>query len=300
MTADALPGAAASGVHQARPEFDLRGTTAMVSGGGRGFGRLLAVRLADAGASVGLIARSAAELALTVSSIERSGGTAAAAVCDITDQRAATAAIAELSGQLGTANVLVNNAGVAGPAGPLWEVSATDWWRTFEINVGGAVTLSQLVLPAMVAAGHGRVINITSHAGVYRWPLMSAYAASKAALVKLTETLAAETRPYGVAVFSADPGLLPIGLGDRATTSRAGAQTPEGLVHGWIRDQLRSGRGADPAQAARLVLALASGQWDRLSGRHLAVTDDLDDLLSRIDRVERDDLHTLRLRTFAR
>jgi NAD(P)-dependent dehydrogenase (short-subunit alcohol dehydrogenase family) len=300
VTADAPPGAAASGTHQARPEFDLRGTTAMVSGGGRGFGRLLAVRLADAGASVGLIARSAAELALTVNSIERSGGTAAAAVCDITDQRAATAAIAELSGQLGTANVLVNNAGVAGPAGPLWEVSPTDWWRTFEINVGGAVTLSQLVLPAMVAAGRGRVINITSHAGVYRWPLMSAYAASKAALVKLTETLAAETRPYGVAVFSADPGLLPIGLGDRATTSRAGAQTPEGLVHGWIRDQLRSGRGADPAQAARLVLALASGHWDRLSGRHLAVTDDLDDLLSRIDRVERDDLHTLRLRTFAR
>ena len=88
-------------------------------------------------------------------------------------------------------------------------------------------------------------MNITSEAGVYRWPLMSAYAASKAALVKLTETLAAETRPFGISVFSADPGLLPIGLGEAALNSHAGPQTPEGLVFGWIRGQLESGRGAD-------------------------------------------------------
>jgi NAD(P)-dependent dehydrogenase (short-subunit alcohol dehydrogenase family) len=299
MTAGARPGDA-DGAGRADLEFDLRRTVAIVSGGGRGFGRLLAAGLAGAGASVGVIARSAAELALTVREIEGSGGTAASAVCDVADRRAAVAAVAELSGRLGAANLLVNNAGVAGPAGRLWDVTAAEWWRTFEINVGGAVTLSQLVLPAMVAAGRGRIVNITSHAGVYRWPLMSAYAASKATLVKLTETMAAETRPYGVAVFSADPGLLPIGLGETATASRAGAQTPEGLVYGWIREQLRSGRGADPVRAARLVLALASGHGDRLSGRHLTVTDDLDALLARIDRIERDDLHTLRLRTVAR
>jgi 3-oxoacyl-[acyl-carrier protein] reductase len=125
---------------------------------------------------------------------------------------------------------------------------------------------------------------------------MSAYAASKAALVKLTETLAEETRPYGVFVFSADPGLLPIGLTDAALQSRAGSQTPEGLVYGWIRDQLQCGRGTEPNHAARLVLALASGRCDRLSGRHITAADDLDALLDRIDRIERDDLHTLRLR----
>ena len=101
----------------------------------------------------------------------------------------------------------------------------------------------------MIAARGGRIINITSYAGVYRWPLMSAYATSKAALVKLTETLAEETRPHGVAVFSVDPGLLPIGLSESALSSRAAPQTPEGRVHGWIRDQLRSGHGADPAQS---------------------------------------------------
>lgn len=296
MNASAVSGAEAGGGRDARLDADLRGTVALVSGGGRGVGRLLADQLARAGAAVGLIARSAGELSITVGGIERSGGTVAAAACDVTDRHAAAAAVTELAARLGPASLLINNAGVSGPAGQLWDVSAPEWWRAFEINVGGAFVLSQLVLPSMIAAGSGRIVNITSYAGVYRWPLMSAYAASKAALVKLTETLAEETRPYGVSVFSADPGLLPIGLTDTALQSSARSQTPEGLVYGWIRDQLRSGRGAEPRQAARLVLALASGRCDRLSGRHITVADDLDALLDRIDCIERDDLHTLRLR----
>ncbi len=292
------PAAAAGpgGADHADRDRDLRGTVALVSGGGRGVGRLLAVELASAGAAVGLIARSAAELAMVVRDVERSGGTAAAAPCDVTDQRATAAAVAELASKLGPANLLINNAGVSGPPGQLWDVSATEWWRAFEINIGGAFALTRLVLPDMIAAGKGRVVNITSYAGVYRWPLMSAYAASKAALVKLTETLAAETRPFGISVFSADPGLLPIGLGEAALKSHAGPQTPEGLVFGWIRGQLESGRGADPAKAVRLILMLASGRCDRLSGRHLTAADDLDTLLDKIDSIERDDLHTLRLR----
>jgi NAD(P)-dependent dehydrogenase (short-subunit alcohol dehydrogenase family) len=126
---------------------------------------------------------------------------------------------------------------------------------------------------------------------------VSAYAASKAALVKLTETLAEETRPYGVSVFSVDPGLLPIGLGEAALRSKADRQTPEGRVQGWIRDRLASGHGADPEEAARLILELASGRADRLSGRHLSVNENLDAVLGQIDQIERDDLHTLRLRT---
>src|SRR6478752_2665186 len=104
--------------------------------------------------------------------------------------------------------------------------------------------------------------------------------------------LAEETRPHGVSVFSLDPGLLPIGLGEVALRSRAGQQTPEGRVHGWIRDQFAAGRGADPEEAARLILALASGHADRLSGRHLSVTENLDALVARIDQIERDDLYT--------
>jgi NAD(P)-dependent dehydrogenase (short-subunit alcohol dehydrogenase family) len=109
----------------------------------------------------------------------------------------------------------------------VWQARTDDWWRAVEVNLGGAFVLAQLALAHMIAAGRGRIINITSYAGVYRWPLMSAYAASKAALVKLTETMAEETRPHGVSVFSVDPGLLPFGLGGAALRSGADRQTPE-------------------------------------------------------------------------
>jgi NAD(P)-dependent dehydrogenase (short-subunit alcohol dehydrogenase family) len=288
-------GAAWPGTDRADGRCDLRGTVAVISGGGRGVGRLMAVELARAGAVVGLLARSGDELATVAAEIEGSGGTAATAACDVSDPQAAAVAVAELARRLGPASLLINNAGISGPAGQLWDVSPAEWWQAIEVNIGGAFTLTRLLLPDMIAVGRGRVVNVTSNAGVYRWPLMSAYAASKAALIKLTETLAAETRPHGVPVFSVDPGLLPIGLAETALSSRAGPQTPEGQVFGWIRDQLNSGHGTDPAKTVRLILALAAGQCDRLSGRHLSASDDLDVLLSQIDRIERDDLHTLRL-----
>jgi AMP-binding enzyme len=108
---------------------------------------------------------------------------------------------------------------------------------------------------------------------------------------------AEETRPHGVSVFSVDPGLLPIGLGEAALSSPADQHTPAGRVHRWIKGQFDAGRGADPDQAVGLILALASGRADRLSGRHLCVSENLEALLARIDEIERDDLHTLRLRT---
>ena len=88
-----------------------------------------------------------------------------------------------------------------------------------------------------------------------------------------------------------------VGLGEAALSGSADPQTPEGRVYHWIRDQLAAGRGADPEQAARLIVTLASGRADRLSGRHLSVADNLDALLTHIGQIERDDLHTLRLRT---
>jgi acyl-CoA synthetase (AMP-forming)/AMP-acid ligase II/NAD(P)-dependent dehydrogenase (short-subunit alcohol dehydrogenase family) len=278
-------------------ELDLTGTVALVSGGGRGLGRLIAQRLARHGASVALLARSRNELAVVVQEIERAGGVAVAAVADITDEAATTAALAEIRERLGHIGLLVNNAGVAGPVGQLWELDLTSWWRVIEVNLGGSFTLTRMVLPDMIAQGRGRIINITSNAGVYRWPLMSSYVASKAALVKLTETLATETRPYGVSIFSVDPGLLPLGLSDAALGRSADAGTAEGRVFSWIRDRLASGHGADPQRAVRLIVELAHGRGDRLSGRHLTVADNLDTLIEHIDEIERDDLHTLRLRS---
>jgi NAD(P)-dependent dehydrogenase (short-subunit alcohol dehydrogenase family) len=276
-------------------EPDLTGTVVLISGG-RGLGRLLARTLASAGASVALLARSGGELADTITEIEQAGGTAAAAAADVTDQAATAAAVARLREQLGPVDVLINNAGIGGPAGPMWEADPADWWRTFEINLGGAFALTRIVLPDMIAAGHGRILNITSNAGVYRWPLVTAYATSKAALVKLTENLAAETRRHNVSVLSVDPGLLSIGLTEPALNGSPAPDTADARIAAWTRDRLASGHGADPDQAAGLVLQLAAGRGDRLSGRHLTVADDLGTLLGRIGQIQHHDLHTLRLR----
>ena len=191
----------------------------VITGGGRGIGRVLARALADAGAAVGLIARSADELAQTVRLVTDADGTAAAACADVTDGHAVAEAIDALRRQLGPADLLVNNAGVSGPFGDVWQVDAGDWWRAVEINLRGAFLCSQAVLPGMTARGAGRIVNITSQAGVFRWPQVSAYSVSKAAVIKFTENLAAEAGRSGVRAFSVHPGLTPIGLTDGFITT---------------------------------------------------------------------------------
>jgi NAD(P)-dependent dehydrogenase (short-subunit alcohol dehydrogenase family) len=274
----------------------LDGTVCVVTGGGRGIGRVLARSLAAAGADVGLISRSAGELAQTAELVAAAGGIGVCAAADITDPGAVQAAFDVLSRRLGPVSLLVNNAGVAGPAGEAWLVDPDDWWRTVEVCLRGTFLCSRLVLPGMVARGAGRIVNITSAAGAHRWPGVSGYAVAKAAVIKFTENLAVEAAPHGVRAFSVHPGLTPIGLSERALADQDGPSpgSPEARVHAWIRSELRAGRGADPAWAASLVTRLAAGDGDRLSGCHLSVHDDLDSILGRAGDVRSD--YQLRLR----
>jgi NAD(P)-dependent dehydrogenase (short-subunit alcohol dehydrogenase family) len=252
----------------------------VITGGGRGIGRVLAQALADAGAAVGLIGRSGAELAETVRLVAGMGGSAAAACADVTDQQAVAAAIEALRRDLGPVDLLVNNAGVCGPVGDAWQVDADDWWRAVEINLRGVLLCSCAVLPAMAARGAGRIVNIASEAGVSRWPLVSAYSVSKAAVIKFTENLAAEAGRSGVQAFSVHPGITPIGLSERALADAAPPGSAEARVHAWVRQELQAGRGAEPALVGRLVTRLAAGDADGLSGCHLSVHDDLDAILA--------------------
>jgi NAD(P)-dependent dehydrogenase (short-subunit alcohol dehydrogenase family) len=271
----------------------LRGSVALVTGAGRGVGQLVAMAFADAGAAVALIARSETELAHTVELIETTGGAVAAAVADVTDAAQLSATVAVLRRRLGPVDLLVNNAGIMGPVGPMWEIDPVEWWTTMDVNVRGIVLCSQLVLPDMVAARRGRIINITSQAGVHRWPLVSAYSVSKAAVVKLTENLALETSRHGIGVFSVHPGLLPIGISETVA-----AHTPttshEAHIRSWALKELAEGRGADPARAVELLVRLAAGDGDGLSGRHLSVHDDLDAVLAHLPEVRDRDLYVMR------
>jgi NAD(P)-dependent dehydrogenase (short-subunit alcohol dehydrogenase family) len=253
----------------------------------------MAVALASAGAAVGLVARSEDDLTRTGRLIEDAGGVAAAAQADVTDAAGLEAAIGHIRHRLGRFDLLVNNAGVLGPIGPLWEVDAEAWWATMDVNVRGLVLCTQHVLPDMIATGGGRIINITSQAGVHRWPLVSGYSVSKAAVVKLTENLALEASRYGITVMSVHPGLLPIGMAE-TVAAYPPVSSHERRVREWTMTELAEGRGADPAKAIELLMRLAAGDGDRLSGRHLSVHDDLDAVLARIDEVRAYDLYMLR------
>ena len=258
----------------------LVGTVALITGGGRGIGRLLGQALAGAGASVGLIARSAGELAESVRLITEAGGHAAAAVADASSPAAIERAVSDMHDRLGPVSLLVNNAGIGGPVGNAWDVPADAWWQTIEVNLGSAFLCTRLVLPGMAARGAGRIINGTSNAGVLRWPQSSAYAVSKAAMIKLTENVAAEARRSGAGIFSVDPGLLPIGLSAAAVAGTATPGSGEARRDAWIRQQLAAGRGAEPASVTRLIIQIAAGDADELSGCHLSVHDDLDTMLA--------------------
>jgi NAD(P)-dependent dehydrogenase (short-subunit alcohol dehydrogenase family) len=267
----------------------------MVTGAGRGLGRLVAHALAGEGFAVGLVARSGAELEESLELIEASGGIAASIPADVSDERAVEVAVARLRRRLGAVELLVNNAGVPGPARPAWEVDLGCWWQTLEVNLGGTVTCTRHVLPDMVARQRGRIINITSHAGVFRWPGVTAYSVSKAAVIKFTENLAFETWRHGISVFGVHPGLLPIGFSEAALTDETPQDPDQARVHAWVRKELGEGRGTDPATAIDLIARLASGRYDELSGRQLSVEDDIDTVLQHIDEVRHRELYVLGL-----
>lgn len=274
----------------------LVGQVTLVTGGGKGLGRVFAQSLAAAGAAVAVSGRSLEDLRETAGLIEAKGGKALAISFDVADREATDAAVAEVGRVFGRIDLLVNNAGLWGPIDDLWDCDPAEWWRTMEVHVGGAFHCSRAVLPGMIAQGRGRIVNVVSHAGVHRWPTCSAYSVSKAAVIKLTENLAVELSRKNVAVFAYHPGLLTIGLGERANRMEPTPGSASDRAAAWIRSEFAAGRAVTAERAASNLVALASGEADGLSGRYITVANDLAALERRKDEVQRGDLLTLRLR----
>ena len=266
----------------------LDGQVAIVTGGGRGIGRAIAEALAEAGAAVAVLARSGDEVAETVGRIERAGGRAIAVVADVTDRPAVQEAVERTERDLGPVDLLVNNAAVATPVGPAWEVDPEAWWRTVEVNLRGPFLCARAVLPGMVQRSSGRIVNIVAVAAFNTAPFMSAYGGSKAALVSFTDDLAAETREHGITVFAIRPGLVQTRMQDELTASP-------------YLQRRRGGPGpalVPPERAAEAVVFVATGKADALSGRFIDVTrDDVAELAARADEIVRGDLLAMRLRT---
>jgi NAD(P)-dependent dehydrogenase (short-subunit alcohol dehydrogenase family)/uncharacterized protein YndB with AHSA1/START domain len=271
-------------------DYALSGQVAVVTGGGRGIGRAIALALAAAGAGTAVLARSQSELDKTVQLIQRTGGRAQAFVTDVTDVLTVRTAIAEIEQSLGPVDLLVNNAATSGPIGPFWETDTDQWWQALEVNLRGPVHCSRAVLPGMVARHQGRIVNIASSA--IPVPYFSSYATGKTALIRFTETTAAELAPHGVKVFALAPGTV------RTAMSEYSLNSPEGRRWlPWFQRIFQEGLDISAERPARMVVELASGRADRLSGRILSVSDDLDLLLTNEREIEENKLFSLRVRT---
>ena len=270
--------------------MELQGRVAVVTGGGRGLGRVFAEALAKAGASVAPIARTETAVMQTAAGITAQGGKALAFVADVTDARAIERAIGEIEKQLGPVDLLVNNAGVPGPFGPFVEANLDDWWHCMDVNLRGQLICAKAVLPGMIARKRGRIINVASGAGTMAIPYFSAYVTSKAALMRFSEILAMETRDHGVAVFAIEPGTV------RTTMAEQALESPEGKKWlPWFPKIFAEGRDVSPDRGAELVLWLASGRADALSGRFINIADNVEEMIARAGQIQHDDLYCLRL-----
>lgn len=234
---------------------------ALITGAGRGFGRAFALGLAACGMKVAVAARTRSEVEATAEAVRGQGGEAHAFALDVTDAHAVAAMRARVEDQLGPVDLLVNNAASGPPFGPTWETDATQWWRTFEVNVRGPLLLCHAVLPGMVARKRGRVINIASGAGTRAIPYMSSYATSKCALIRLTETLAEELREHGVSIFAVHPGTVRTAMAEELMASEAGDRWLP-----WFRRIFEDGEDEPVEPAVELIIHLASGAADARSG----------------------------------
>lgn len=264
----------------------------LITGSGRGLGRSFAVELARAGAPVALNARSLDEIEQTAAQVRAIGGRAILLPGDVTATGMAESLVRETESSLGPVDVLINNAGVAGPLGPAWEVDSDDWWRCQEVNLRGPMLLCRAVIPSMKARGRGRIINIASGAGTFGIPNFSAYVTSKCALIRFTEVLAAELDGSGITVLAIEPGTVRTAMVESVLNSEDGARYAP-----WLRAIFDAGHDLPTEAAATFVRQLAEGAADSLSGAFLINTrDHPQKLAARAQEIRENRLYRLHVR----
>jgi NAD(P)-dependent dehydrogenase (short-subunit alcohol dehydrogenase family) len=198
--------------------------------------------------------------------------------------------VTEVEISLGSVDLLVNSAGLAGPIGPTWETDPDEWWRCLEVNLRGPMLCSRAVLHGMIARGGGRIVNVASGAGTFAIPYLGAYITSKTALIRFTEILALESAEQGIKVFAIEPGTVRTSMAEYALESEEGRRWMP-----WFGEIFRRGEDVPPDHAADLVVLLASGRADTLSGRFFTIKDDVVRLAERAGEKGLGDSQTLRL-----
>src|ERR671919_1073828 len=252
-------------------EEQLRGRVALVTGGGRGIGRAIAIELANAGMRVAVTARTRDEVEATAAEVDGLALTA-----DVSDRVSVEKMVEATEREHGPIDLLVANAGISPDEPSAWEVEPEEWWHVLEVNVLGAYLCCRAVIPGMLERGRGRIVITGSGAAYLPGSRQTAYPGSKAAVWRYGETLAEELRGR-IPVFVFSPGLVRTDMTDE-----------------WFSDDAPW---TPPELAPQLVRVLASGRADALAGRYLhAEHDDIEELIGRADEIVANDLNAIRLR----
>ncbi len=267
------------------------GNVALITGGGRGLGAAVAHAFAGAGSNLVLVSRTAREVDSVASACHALGVEALALTADVSRPEDVAHAVRATEKTFGRVDVLVNAAGIYGPIGPLVENDLHAWREAIAVNLLGTVYSIQAVLPGMIARGKGVVINFAGGGAVAPFPRFSAYSTSKAAVVRLTETIAEEVREQGIRVNAIAPGAVNTRMLDEALAAgeRAGRE--------FYRKSLeqKANGGTPPERAAELAVFLASPEGRGITGRLIsAVWDDWRGLAGRSQELARSAMYTLR------
>ena len=253
--------------------MSLKDKVVIVTGGGRGIGRVIARKFAAEGAAVLVAARTQSEVQAVADEIRNAGHRAASIAADVSGESGCLAIVREARRQFGAVDILVNNAGVLGPVKSVEEVEPAEWDEVLAVNLRGPFLLSRLVLPEMYARGSGAILNISSVAAKAAFQWNGPYAASKAGLLGLTRTMAAEAARKGVRVNAICPGPVPetemsekLGQG---LAARLHAD-PEKLFRQFLEGILQA-RPQTAAEVAAAALFLVSEQASAITGQTLNV-----------------------------
>jgi 3-oxoacyl-[acyl-carrier protein] reductase len=244
------------------------GKVVLVTGGGRGIGRATALAFGAQGAKVVITSRTEKELQAVRKEIEAQGGDALAVAADVSSPKSVTGLIAKAVKKFGALDVLVNNAGVLEPIGPVWQTKPSAWRKNIHVNLDGIYLCSRAVLPSMMEHKDGAIINVSSGAARnarYGW---SAYCASKAAIDQLTRVMAVELKPYNVRVNAVYPGITETRMQQMIRATDDDLMGGDAQV---FRDRHTHGLSLPPEMPAQLIVWLA--QQSDFSGQILDIND---------------------------